>query len=377
MTWIARAEAELALLRKQDRWRELRAFDAFGPVGRIDGTELICFASNDYLGLSQHPTVIRAAREAIERYGTGATSSRLIAGTRSLHVELEDTLARICAAERALVFPTGYAANLAVMSTLGAHDVTIYSDALNHASIIDGCRLAKAKTVVYRHRDLDHLDDLMAHAHGPKIIVTDSVFSMDGDAAPVDALAGLCAAHDALLVVDEAHAVLGPTVPDIPGVNVLHVGTLSKTFGALGGWVAGPGTLIDLLINRGRSFIYTTALSPADAAAALAGLRIHKSTEGAALSAQLRRNIDEVRPHHPSPIVPIILGRDGAALEAAAGLRALGLLVPAIRPPTVPQGTARLRIALSAAHTPPMIARLKAGLAELSPIRLSECEHYR
>lgn len=362
--WSNWAASELDAIRREDRWRSLVAFDASGPGGALHGREVIAFSSNDYLGLSQHPQVRAAARDAIDRFGTGATASRLIVGTRSLHVELEESLARAKHMERSLVFPNGFSANLGVLSVFGAADVTIFSDELNHASIIDGCRLSKAKVTVYRHCDLDHLATLMQATPGRKIVVTDSVFSMDGDTAPLAELGKLCAEHAALLVIDEAHAVLGPE-PDIGACELLRVGTLSKTLGALGGWVAGSHALIDLLINRARSFIFTTGLSPADTAAALAALRICYGDEGNALRAHLRVLIDMLAQNHPSPVVPVVLGEDRAALAAAEHLLAHGIYVPAIRPPTVARGTARLRIALSAAHTPAMVEKLRAALQSL------------
>jgi len=219
--------------------------------------------------------------------------------------------------------------------------------------------------MIYRHRDLEHLGWLLTAHRGRSIVISDSVFSMDGTLAPVDQLAELCARHDALLVLDEAHAVLGPDVT-APATNLLRVGTLSKTLGALGGWVAGPRPLIELLVNRARSLIFTTALPPADTAAAMAAVRICRSEEGDTLRRQLRHAIDYIAPQHPSPIVPIILGSEQAALDAAEQLLALGLLVPAIRPPTVPVGSARLRVALSAAHTTPMLERLRQALAQLN-----------
>jgi 8-amino-7-oxononanoate synthase len=308
-----------------------------------------------------------AAHAAIERFGTGATASRLIVGTRSLHRDLEGALAQWKQTERALVFSSGYAANLGVLATLGQQDVTIFSDALNHASIIDGCRLAQARTVIYQHLDLEQLESLLTQCTGRRLVVTESVFSMDGDIAPLAAMSALCARHQALLVLDEAHSVLGPELPSSPGLQALRVGTLSKTLGSLGGFVAGPGPLIELLTNRARTFIFTTGLSPADAAAALAAIDVCNSDEGSALRTRLRSLIDMLRPGHPSAIVPIILGADAAALAAAEQLRGRGIHVPAIRPPTVPAGTARLRVALSALHSEAMVARLRNALDEISP----------
>lgn len=366
--WNAWAARELAGLRAIDRYRENVPFDGDGPIGKVGGRELISFASNDYLGLASHPEVKRAAMAAIERFGTGAMASRLIVGTRSLHAELESQLAEWNLSQRALVFSSGYSANLGVLTTLGEQDVTLFSDQLNHASIIDGCRLAKARTLIYRHLDLQHLQSLLSQTPGRKIVVTESVFSMDGDTAPLAQLAQLCIEYGALLVIDHAHGALEPKPEPLPELEVLHVGTLSKTLGALGGFVAGSGRLIELLINRARTFIFTTGLSPADTAAALAAVQICRSQEGDRLRARLRSLIDRIRPGHPSAIVPIILGEDAAALAAAAELRAAGIHVPAIRPPTVPRGTARLRVALSAAHSDAMLDMLQGALARLDTI---------
>src|SRR5207248_6719758 len=212
-----------------------------------------------------------AAHEATERWGTGAGSARLIAGSRPVHGELEGELAAWKHAERALLFPTGYAANLGVLSVLGSPGVTIISDQLNHASIIDGCRLARAEVRVYRHGDPGHAAELLKGTNRA-VVVTDTVFSMDGDLAPVAELARLCADHDALLVLDEAHAVLGPE-PPLSATPVLRVGTLSKMLGSAGRFAAGPGPLMDLLINRARPLLFTTPPPPAAPAAALAALR--------------------------------------------------------------------------------------------------------
>lgn len=364
--WNAWAAEQLDGLRVLHRFREPIPFDGDGPEGIVHGKRVTSFASNDYLGLAAHPAVRAAAISAIEQFGTGAMASRLIVGTRSLHRELENAIAEWKCTESALVFSSGYAANVGVLATLGAADVTLFSDELNHASIIDGCRLAKARTLVYRHLDLEQLQQLLTRTAGRKIVVTESVFSMDGDCAPVQALAELCVEHGALLVLDEAHAVLGPKLVPVKGLQILHVGTLSKTLGALGGFVAGSNRLLELLVNRARTFIFTTGLSPADTAAALAALRICTSDEGERLRARLRFLIDMLRPHHPSAIVPIILGEDSAALSAAAQLRDIAIHVPAIRPPTVPNGTSRLRVALSAAHTEPMVKMLRDALDRIA-----------
>jgi 8-amino-7-oxononanoate synthase len=365
-TWTTWAEDQLASISSAGRFRQCIAFDGQGPRGVVNGREVVSFASNDYLGLTQHPMVREAAHAAIDRWGTGAGASRLVTGTRSLHRELEDEIARSHGAERALVFPTGFSANLGLVTTLGIADATLFSDQLNHASVIDGCRLARATTVIYRHLDMEHLESLLRATPGRKIILTETVFSMDGDVAPVAQLVELAARHGALLILDEAHAVLGPDVASpLEGAEVIRMGTLSKTLGSMGGWVCGPRALIDLLVNRARSFIYTTGLTPADAAAALAALRISVGEEGRALRARLRKSVDRIRPDHPSPIIPIVLGPEAAAVAASAALFEQGIHVPAIRPPTVPVGTARLRVALSAAHDDSMLDRLSSALQSI------------
>jgi 8-amino-7-oxononanoate synthase len=367
--WSGWAEDELSGVRASGRLRAPRDFDAAGPEGKLapDGRPVVSFASNDYLGLSQHPNVVAAAHAALDRWGAGAGSARLIVGSRPVHSELETALAAWKEMPAAALFPTGFATNLGVLTTVAGPGALVCSDELNHASIIDGCRLARADIEIYRHRDIGHVAALLAAAHGRRtIVVTDSVFSMDGDVAPLDDLIAVCRDAGALLIVDEAHAVLGPDPgPAAATVDVLRVGTLSKTLGALGGFVAGPHTLVELVVNRARSYIFTTAPTPADASAALAALKVVRSPEGDALVARLRGHVDHVRPGHPSPIIAVLCGEESAALEASAALLERGLLVPAIRPPTVPPGTSRLRIALSAAHTGEQIDGLVRGLREL------------
>jgi 8-amino-7-oxononanoate synthase len=367
-TWSDRIEGDLAAIRRADRWRQPVAVDADGPVtGVVDGQPMVSFAANDYLGLTRHPAVLAAAHDALDRWGAGSGASRLVVGSRPVHGELEAALARWKRTEDAVLFPTGFAANLGVLATFGRSDVTVLSDELNHASIIDGCRLARAAVQVYRHRDLDDLADRLAAVHGPAMIVTDSVFSMDGDCVDLATLSGLARERDALLVVDEAHAVLGPEVPARSDGTILRVGTLSKTLGGLGGFVAGPRSCVDLLRNVARPFIFTTAPTPADTAAALAALRVVTSVEGEALVARLRGHVNRFCPGYPSPIFPVVLGAEADARRAADVLAERGLLVPAIRPPTVPPGTSRLRIALSAAHEDHQVDALLAALDVVVP----------
>lgn len=367
--WGDWAASQLDQVRSAGQWRTLRSFDALGPSGVLDGRPVTSFASNDYLGLTAHPAVVAGAAEALERWGSGSGASRLVVGTRPVHQQLEQELAAWKGTQAAVVFPTGFAANLGVLGVVGGPDVTVLSDELNHASIIDGCRLSRASVRTYRHADVDHLAEQLADlpTDARVVVITDSVFSMDGDVAPVQELAERCAARGALLVLDEAHAVLGPDAPAAEGLDLLRVGTLSKALGSLGGFVAASRDWVDLLVNRARPLIFTTGLSPADAGAALAAVRLCRSAEGERLVARLHAVVEQVRPGAPSPILPVVLGDERVALEAAAALLERGLLVPAIRPPTVAPGTSRLRVALSAAHTDEQLAALVAGLAEVAP----------
>lgn len=349
--WTEWVERELDGIRAADRWR--------APVAR-DG--LRNFASNDYLGLTQHPAVIAAAHAALDANGSGSGSARLVVGSRQVHHDLEASLAEWKHTDSAVLFSTGFQANLSALATFGGPGVRIVSDELNHASIIDGCRLSRSEVAIYRHGDIEHAASLLDGAERA-ILVTDTVFSMDGDVAPVEALDELCLHTGALLVLDEAHAVMGPD--HSPEAPCLRVGTLSKTLGSLGGFVASNRDFCDLLVNRARPYIFTTASTPADTAAALAALQIVRSAEGDALVERLRGYVERVRPGHPSPIVPVILGEEQAALDASAALADRGFVVPAIRPPTVAAGTSRLRVALSAAHSDEEIDELVKALAEL------------
>jgi 8-amino-7-oxononanoate synthase len=369
MSWREWGERETARIHAAGQWREPRDLDAAGPEGKLapDGRPVVSFASNDYLGLTQHPAVVAAAHAALDRWGAGSGSARLIVGSRPIHSELESALAEWKHTERAVLFPTGFATNLGVLTTFAQPGAFVVSEELNHASIVDGCRLARAEVAISRHGDAAHVDGLLGASDAArKIVATDSVFSMDGDVAPIDDLVEICARHGALLVVDEAHAVLGPD-PSYDGADVIRIGTLSKTLGALGGFAAGPATLCDLLVNRARSYIFTTASTPADMAAALAALEIVRSGEGDILRARLHAHVERVRPGHQSQILPVVIGDERATLAAAAALLDDGMLVPAIRPPTVPPGTSRLRVALSAAHTDEQVEHLARGLERLGP----------
>jgi 8-amino-7-oxononanoate synthase len=397
-SWSAWVDQACGVVEAAGQWRRPRSFDARGPSGRLESgadprppSDVVSFASNDYLGLSSHPVVVDAAHLALDRWGAGAGASRLVTGSRPVHGALEVALAEWKHCERAVVFPTGFAANLSVLSVFGSEGAHVFSDEWNHASIIDGCRLARARVSVYPHGDLGRLDAALATSDGRAVVVTDTVFSMDGDHADLEGLVELARRHRALLVLDEAHAVLGPELagphggetasggrpgrdlpaaPDPWGVDVLRVGTLSKTLGSLGGFVAGPARFVELLVNRARPYIFTTAPTPADAAAALAAVAIVRSEEGNRLRTRLAGHVERVARvvgsvGHPSPIVPVVIGDEGDAVAASATLLDLGLWVPAIRPPTVPPGTSRLRVTLSAAHTDEQVDRLVDGLGAL------------
>lgn len=380
--WVAWVDEACDSVQTAGRWRAPRAFDAAGHEGPLDaGTTggsvsppraVTSFASNDYLGLTTHPSVVAAAHAALDRWGTGSGASRLVTGSRPVHHELEAALAEWKGTESAVIFPTGFAANLSVLSVFAVGGVVVHSDELNHASIIDGCRLARAEVRVVPHGNLGALDGSLAAVGGRSVVVSDTVFSMDGDIADLDGLVEMARRHDALLVLDEAHAVLGPDLPDVGGVAVLQVGTLSKTLGSLGGFVAGPAHFVELLVNRGRPYIFTTAPTPADTASALAALGVVRSAEGDALRARLQTLVGRVgsaigMADHRSPILPVVIGGEEDAIAASTALLDRGLWVPAIRPPTVAPGTSRLRITLSATHTDEQVDRLITGLAELVP----------
>ena len=367
------AEEDLGLLESNG----LRALEPLaspqGPRISVGGRWLINFSSNDYLGLANDPSLVEAAREAMSRLGLGAGASRLVVGDTTEHQALERELASFEGTESALLFNSGYAANLGVLSALCGPDDVVFSDALNHASIIDGCRLSRAKVVVYRHGDLAHLEQLITSSPGRRrLVVTDAVFSMEGDLAPVKALAALCEREGLGLMVDEAHAtgVIGPRgagLCEALGVRPdVVMGTLSKSIGAMGAYVAVSAPVREVLINRARSLVFSTALPASMCAAARAGLR---AVIEPGRRERLWRNIEQLSRglgvEARSSIFSVILGSNERALTAAAGLRERGLLVKAIRPPTVPVGTSRLRIAVTAAHSSEQIEALIEGLEQV------------
>ena len=350
--------------------RRLRPLDSgIGPRVLVDGRSVIQLCSNDYLGLAAHPAVTRAAADAALEYGAGAGSARLIVGTSAPHAALERELARWKRTEAALVLSSGYHANTGVLPVLAEAEDVIFSDELNHASLIDGCRLSRAAVRVYRHADADHLERLLREAGGfrRRLIVTETVFGMDGDLAPLADLAALARRHDAWIVVDEAHATGvfgqngGGLVSQLGLTEAVDVqlGTLSKALGALGGYVAGSAALVDWVVNAARTFIYTTALPPAAVAAARAAIAVLEAEPERrervwSHAARLRGRLTEIGfrlgPSR-SPILPVLVGDADRAVRLSEALLARGVLVPAIRPPTVPDGTARLRVAPMATHT--------------------------
>lgn len=317
----------------------------------VGGARLLNVSSNDYLGLSTHPALVAAAAAALEEHGVGAGASRLITGNVALCEEVEHALASFHGAPAARLFNSGYAANTGVIPVLVGKEDVVFSDELNHASIIDGCRLSRARTVIYRHNDLQHLTDLMAaHAGRRRLVVTESIFSMDGDLSPLAKLRHLTASAGAILMVDDAHAV--GTAHDGRGLGWaaeadLVVGTLGKAFGTAGAYVLGPRSLVDVLWNRARSLVFSTGLPVPVLAASLAAVRLIAGPEGAVLRARLERHRATLE--SPSQIIPLIIGEDRRAVAAMNRLLEVGLLVQAIRPPTVPVGTSRLRLSLSAA----------------------------
>lgn len=402
----------LAHLEDSGLLRELRRVDGSqGPTLRIDGRECACFCSNNYLSFASRPELVRAAAHAAEKLGCGSGASRLVSGNMALHEELEAAIAKLKERPAAILFPTGYMANIGTISALVSSGDAVIVDKLDHASIIDGCRLSGAKMLVYHHCDPNRLDAVLRRAASfrRKLVITDSVFSMDGDVAPLPDIAEVCEKHQAMLMIDEAHAtgVLGPTGRGseehfgiIGGERQLReppiiMGTLSKAVGSLGGFVAGSSELIDYLRNTARSFIYTTALPPPVCAASLAGLKLIE-TDRRPLE-RLRRNIalfDELlrdisppseQPFPPlseescsPPRVPIFPIRvtpahdtraDAAssddveiAVTLARALLKAGYLCPAIRPPTVPAGSSRLRVTLQAGHTKEHLRGFAAAL---------------
>ena len=382
---VTNLKQELTELKNTALYRELVSITPVGPTrGYLKGREVTLFCTNNYLGLTHHPQVIEASIKATERYGTGAGASRLISGHSHLYEELEAALARHKGTEKALVFSSGYAANMGVISALMGRDDLVFCDRLAHASLIDACILSRAKLRRFGHNDVNSLGDLL-HAQetkGQRLIVTEGVFSMDGDIAPLRQLADISSQHGCLLLVDDAHGTgvmgeKGQGAAAYLGVSKgidIHVGTLSKAIAAVGGFVAGSSDLISYLINKARPFIYTTALPPGVVAAATAALKLIE-TEPSLLEG-LRANVRYMRGALTSagfdlmgsetPIIPILVGEAKKAVAISRSLlEKAGIYVPAIRPPTVPAGQARLRLTVSAAHQQAELENAAGSLIEM------------
>lgn len=379
------AREELLSLRARGLLRALEPLRS-PPGAAIElrpGERLINFSSNDYLGLAGDVRVAEALAQGARIWGAGAGASRLVTGDFLPQHELEAALARFEGTEAAILSGSGYAANCGLVPVFAGPEDLILSDALNHASLIDACRLSRARVEVYPHCDVSAVDRLLAQARARRrLVVTDTVFSMDGDRAPLRELSDLCQRHGALLVLDEAHAtgVIGPhgagLAAELGVAPDLRMATLSKAFGVAGAYVAASRAACDLLVNRARPLVYSTALPPALACAALASLRILSGPEGEERRARLHSNVRRfaaglrelgIAARAESAIVPVVYGAPERALEAAAHLRARGVLAKAIRPPTVAAGTSRIRFALSAAHTHAHIDAALQALLEARP----------
>ena len=361
---------ELSQLDEQHLLRRLRIVDSYrGSRITMNNRDMLLLCSNDYLGLANHPALRQAALLAMERYGFGSGASRLVSGTSELHTVLENRLAQFKGTEAALVFNTGYAANTGIIPALAGRGDLILSDSLNHASIIDGCRLSRAEVMVYRHRDAGHLEVLLKKSLNArrKLIVTDGVFSMDGDIAPLPDLVYLSEKYGAILMVDDAHGtgVLGRTGRGtvehfgLSGRVHIQMGTLGKAFGSFGAYAAGSRDLINYLINKSRSFIYSTALPSSVCAASCAAIdvldrepeRRERLWNNRKRFAQGLNSLGISTGDSETPILPVMIGDSERALKASERLFEFGVYATAIRPPTVPADAARIRTTVTAAHT--------------------------
>lgn len=380
MSWLEHTASQaLATWRQQGLERTPASFASpQDPVAVINGQKMVLFSSSNYLGLSTHPSVVGAARDAVELYGAGSGGSRLTTGTTELHREVEEAFAQFIGYPEAVFFSSGFHANTAVLQTLADADTVIISDERNHASIIDGCRLATAAgaTVrVSRHRDPSHVDALLEEHTGQRcLVVTDGLFSMDGTLAPLPEFTEVCRRHGAALMVDDAHGIgtLGTTGRGIVehfGLDAdppdILVATASKALGAEGGVVATSETVAALLRQKARPFVYSTSSTPVTCASIRAALRILESRQSPV--GDLHRNVAQLADalgigQWPSPIIPVVVGDEAAAMRASRRLADAGFFVPAIRYPTVPRGNAMLRVTVMATHTAGHIARLAAEL---------------
>jgi 8-amino-7-oxononanoate synthase len=376
-------KAELAALDAQSLRRIRRSLDtACGPHARVAGRDMLAFCSNDYLGLAGEPALAQALAAGAQRWGAGSGASHLVSGHYAVHDRLEARLAAFVGCERALYFSTGYMANTGTLPALAGRGDAIFADRLNHASLVDGALLSRAALHRYPHADLASLERALAASRAPrKLIVTDAVFSMDGDVAPLAALLALAERFDAWLVVDDAHGfgVLGPAgrgalaEAGLASWRLIYIGTLGKAAGVSGAFVAGHADVVEWLMQKARTYIFTTGAPPALAHALLASLDLIEAGDGrrahvAALIELLRDELELVRwrllPSR-TPIQPIVIGDNAEAVAVARALWEAGLWVPAIRPPTVPAGTARLRVSLTAAHSADDVRRLAQALNRL------------
>lgn len=376
---------ELARLQEENLYRRRRVSDsATGVRVRIDGKELLSFCSNDYLGLANHPDVIKAMQDGAARWGVGSGASHLVNGHSSAHHALEEELAAFTQRPRALLFSTGYMANMGVIAALCGRGDYLFEDRLNHASLLDGGLLSQARMQRYAHNDADALaQKLSAHENGEKLVVTDGVFSMDGDIAPLPELSRVSQQHQAWLMVDDAHGfgVLGKngggcvehfglSIDEVP----ILIGTLGKAFGTFGAFVTGSEELIEFLIHKARPYIYTTALPPAVAEATRASLRLLQTEHWRreklqSLIQQFRSGATQLGltlMDSETPIQPLLIGDNGKAMAMSEALKQQGILISAIRPPTVPEGTARLRITFSADHSEADVTELLNRLEKIA-----------
>lgn len=377
--WAAEA---LRLLESSGLRRTLETIDGpQGPIVQLGGRDLINFSSNDYLGLARDERLVEASATAARLWGVGSGASRLVVGDLAPHARLEREVASLLGTEAALAFVSGYTANLGVLSTLVGPDDAVFSDALNHASLVDGCRLSRARVVIYPHGDVDALSQLLATTPARRrLVVTDAVFSMDGDRAPLPAIVDCCRRHGAALYVDEAHAfgVMGPSGAGLcaemglAGEVDLRMVTMGKAAGSHGAVVACGASMREWLVSRARSLVFATAPAPQVSGVSAVAVSLLREADDrrARLWSHIRRMSNALRAMgleagEASPIFSVVLGTPEAALAAADQLRADGMLVKPIRPPTVPAGTSRLRICLSSAHSPTQIALL---LRALEPI---------
>jgi 8-amino-7-oxononanoate synthase len=373
----ALASTDASALRRQRRQTD----SPCAPLVSMGGKQVLAFASNDYLGLANHPQLIEAAAEGARRWGVGAGASHLVSGHSAVHEALEKEIARFVDCEAALVFSTGYMANIAVMPALIGRGDEIFADRLNHASLVDGALLSRASLSRYAHNDMEALADMLDASEAKrKLIVTDAVFSMDGDIAPLPRLLELAEQHDAWLLVDDAHGfgVLGPqgrgslAASSLQSERIILMGTLGKAAGVSGAFVAGNRILVDWLLQKSRSYIFTTAMPPMLAHVLLSSLELIENADDRRrhLNALVERFRDSMSPYakrltsSSTPIQPIVIGDNAETLAVAAGLIERDIWTPAIRPPTVPVGTARLRVSLSAAHSLAQVDQLTAALCE-------------